>query len=438
MLAALNLRYGSDEAIKFSTKVHKTLATEVYRSSVALAKERGKFPIFDFEKEKENLFVKRIFSSAPELEAEMKKYGRRNIALLTVAPTGTVSILTQTTSGIEPVFLPAYKRRRKVNPNDKNVTVAYVDEVGDSWEEYNVFHPKFETWLEINGYNVKEVKEMDEKELEKIIEKSPYYKATSNDVDWLSKVKLQGAVQKWVDHSISVTINLPNDVSEELVDKLYRTGYKEGCKGVTVYRDGSRGGVLISNKSEKKEDNNKDSYKRPKKLKAEIQRFNNNDEKWIAFVGLNNGKPYEIFTGLADGEMFPIPNSITKGEIIKIRDEEGNSRYDFRYRDKYGYLNIVGGLSHQFNKEFWNYAKLISSVLRHGMPIDRIVDLIDSLNFDSDDINSWKAGVKRALKKYIPNGSASHGKKCPECGSESLIYQEGCLLCTNCGNSKCG
>ena len=440
MIAALGFRYGSPEAIKFSNKVHKTLAIEVYRSSINLAKERGKFPIFDFNREKNNPFIKRIFAAAPELEEEMKKYGRRNISLLTVAPTGTVSILTQTTSGIEPVFLPVYKRRRKVNPNDKNVKIVFVDEVGDSWEEYKVFHPKFEVWLEKNGYDVSKVKELDDGELDKIIEKSPYFKATSNDVDWLSKVKLQGAIQKWVDHSISVTINLPESASEELVDELYRTGWREGCKGLTVYRDGSRSGVLISDKKSKEiKEDDMIKYKRPKVLKAEIQRFNNNDEKWIAFVGLKGGKPYEIFTGIAEEDMFPIPKSINKGEIIKIRDEEGNARYDFRYVDKYGYLNTVGGLSHQFNKEFWNYAKLISSVLRHGMSIDRVVNLVDSLNFDSEDINSWKAGVKRALKKYVPDGvKAGKGQKCPECGSDSLVYQEGCLICTNCGNSKCG
>lgn len=438
MIASLGLRYGDEEATRFSVKVHKTLAVEVYRSSVEMAKERGKFPIFEFEREINNPFVNRIFSEAPELREEMKKYGRRNISLLTIAPTGTVSILTQTTSGIEPVFLPVYRRRRKVNPNDKNVNIAFVDEVGDSWEEYNVLHPKFETWLKEKDYNVADVKKMNEKELNEIIKISPYYKATSNDVDWLAKVKLQGQVQKWVDHSISVTINLPNDVSEELVDQLYRTGWKVGCKGITVYRDGSRSGVLLTGK-EKKDKREEKVYKRPKVLKAEIQRFNNEDEKWIAFVGLKDGRPYEIFTGIAEEEMFPIPKSVERGEIIKIRDENGEARYDFRYRDKYGYENTVGGLSHQFNKEFWNYAKLISSVLRHEMPIEKVVNLVESLNFDSENINSWKAGVKRALKKYIPDGTKAHkGKKCPECGSDGLIYQEGCLICTDCGNSKCG
>lgn len=441
MLAALGLRYGSEEGNNFSTQVHKTLAIEVYRSSINLAKERGPFPIFSYEREQNNPFVNRLFEAAPELKQEMMSYGRRNLASLTVAPTGTVSLMTQTTSGIEPVFLPAYKRRRKVNPNDKNVTITFVDEVGDSWEEYNVFHPKFVTWLEINGHNVEEVKRMNDEQLNKIVEKSPYYKATSNDVDWLSKVSLQGSVQKWVDHSISVTINLPNDVSEDLVNKLYLQGWKEGCKGITVYRDGSRSGVLISNSEKKKESDsgeNLESYKRPKILAAEVQRFNNGEEKWVAFVGLKDGKPYEIFTGRDEDGMFPIPKPIKKGYIMKIRDKKGHARYDFRYRDKYGYFNTIGGLSHQFNKEFWNYAKLISSVLRHGMPIEKVVNLIDSMNFDSENINSWKAGVKRALKKYVPDGTKAHKSKCTECGSENVIYQEGCLTCSNCGSSKCG
>lgn len=437
MLASLGLRYGSKEAIEFSTYIHKTLAVEVYRSSINLAKERGAFPIFDFERERNNPFINRILNEAPELREEMIRHGRRNIALLTVAPTGTTSLMTQTTSGIEPVFLPAYKRRRKVNPNDKNVKVAFIDEVGDSWEEYNVFHPKFETWLKTKNYNVDEVKSLDEENLQRVVEQSPYYKATSNDVDWLAKVRLQGAIQKWVDHSISVTINLPENASEDLVNKLYITGWKEGCKGITVYRDGSRSGVLISGK-EKKENKDPLKYKRPNILDAEIIRFNNNDEKWIAFVGLRDGRPYEIFTGIADEDMFPIPKSIDNGQIIKIREENGQARYDFRYKDKYGYNNTIGGLSHQFNKEFWNYAKLISSVLRHDMPIENIVSLIDSLNFDSESINSWKSGVKRALKKYIPNGTRAHRLRCGDCSSESVIYQEGCLLCTNCGSSKCG
>ncbi len=437
MLAALGLRYGSPEAIEFSTQVHKTLAVEVYRSSINLAKERGKFPIYDFEREKENPFVKRILNEAPELENDLRMYGRRNIALLTVAPTGTTSLMTQTTSGVEPVFLPVYKRRRKVNPNDKNVKVAFVDEVGDSWEEYPVFHHKFVDWMVANS--IDPAREFSDQEIDELVKMSPYYKATSNDVDWLAKVKLQGSIQKWVDHSISVTINLPENVSEDLVDELYRTGWKEGCKGITVYRDGSRSGVLISNK-DKKDKNNGDQkmYKRPKVLKADIIRFNNGDEKWIAFVGLKDGRPYEIFTGISDDEMFPIPKSIEKGKIIKIREEDGTARYDFRYVDKYGYHNTIGGLSHQFNKEFWNYAKFISSVLRHEMPLPKIVSLIDSLNFDSDNINSWKAGVKRTLKRYIPNGTKAGRGQCKDCGSNDLIYQEGCLLCTNCGSSKCG
>jgi ribonucleoside-diphosphate reductase alpha chain len=437
MLASLGLRYGSDEAIEFSTKIHKILAVEVYRSSVNLAKERGKFPIYDFEREINNPFVRRILNEAPELENEMRIYGRRNIALLTVAPTGTTSLMSQTTSGIEPVFLPVYRRRRKVNPNDKNVKISFVDEVGDSWEEYPVFHHKFVDWMVAKGYNP--AKNYSDEEIDELVKKSPYYKATSNDVDWLSKVKLQGAVQKWVDHSISVTINLPENASEELVDELYRTGWKEGCKGVTVYRDGSRSGVLISGK-DKKEKTIDDplKYKRPKVLDAEIIRFNNNDEKWIAFVGLRDGRPYEIFTGIAEEDMFPIPKSIERGKIIKIRDENGEARYDFRYKDKYGYENTIGGLSHQFNKEFWNYAKFISSVLRHEMPLDKIVNLVDSLNFDSESINSWKAGVKRSLKKYIPNGTKANKGHCSDCNSEDLIYQEGCLICTNCGSSKCG
>jgi len=437
MLAALNLRYGSEEAIDFSTKVHKTLAIETYRSSINLAKERGAFPIFNFEREKNNPFIRRILNESPELENEMMIHGRRNIALLTVAPTGTTSLMTQTSSGIEPVFLPVYKRRRKVNPNDKNAKITFVDEVGDSWEEYPVFHHKFVEWMEAKGYNPS--KEYSDEEIDELVKKSPYYKATSNDVDWLSKVKLQGAIQKWVDHSISVTINLPESASEELVNELYLTGWKVGCKGITVYRDGSRSGVLISGKEKKKEDkDNPFEYKRPKILEADVIRFNNDNEKWIAFVGLKDGRPYEIFTGISEGEMFPIPKSINKGEIIKIRDERGEARYDFRYRDKYGYENTVGGLSHQFNKEFWNYAKLISSVLRHEMPIENVVNLIDSLNFDKESINSWKSGVKRALKRYIPNGTKARKGHCDECGSENLIYQEGCLICTNCGSSKCG
>ncbi len=440
MLAALGLRYGSEGAIDFSVEVHKTLALEAYRSSVYLAKDRGAFGIYDSHLEKDNPFIQRLRNEDEEFYNDMLKYGRRNIALLTIAPTGTTSLMTQTTSGIEPVFLPVYKRRRKVNPNDSSSKIAFTDEVGDTWEEYNVFHHKFVTWLEKNNYNPDDVKGYDDDELNKLIKKSPYYKATSTDVDWVSKVKMQGEVQKWVDHSISVTINLPADVSEDLVGQLYITAWESGCKGVTVYRDGSRSGVLVA--SDKRKDSSVDdpeAYKRPKVLEAEIIRFNNNDEKWIAFVGLKGDKPYEIFTGIADEEMFPIPKSITKGQIIKNRDENGVSRYDFQYIDKYGYKNTLGGLSHMFDKEFWNYAKLISSVLRHGMPIPHIVRLVSSLRLDSDTINTWKKGVERALKRYIPDGTkVKKGAKCQECNSESLIYQEGCLLCTNCGSSKCG
>lgn len=446
MLAALGLRYGSDDAIDFSVEVQKTLAIEAYRSSVEVAKERGPFTIFDAHLEKDNPFIQRLKNEDEQLYRDMVKYGRRNIALLTIAPTGTTSLMTQTTSGIEPVFLPVYKRRRKVNPNDANVKISFTDEVGDKWEEFNVFHHKFITWLEVNGYDVEEVKGYSDEKLQEILEKSPYYKATSNDVDWVSKVKMQGEVQKWVDHSISVTINLPSHVNEELVGDLYVTAWKSGCKGVTVYRDGSRSGVLLGTSEKKEKESGKatdesdgSKYKRPKVLDADIIRFNNNEEKWIAFIGLKDNRPYEIFTGIVDDEMFPIPKSITKGKIIKNRDEHGKSRYDFQYTDKYGYNNTLGGLSHMFNKEYWNYAKLFSSVLRHGMPIADVVNLVSSLQLDSATINTWKNGVERALKKYIPNDTkAKKGILCSECGSDSLIYQEGCLKCTSCGSSKCG
>jgi ribonucleoside-diphosphate reductase alpha chain len=432
MLAGLGLIYGSENAIDFSTEVHKTVAIEAYRSSVNLARERGSFPIFDIEREKENPFINRLKDEDEGLYEDMVKYGRRNISLLTIAPTGTTSLMTQTTSGIEPVFMPVYKRRRKLNPTDGTANIDFVDEMGDSWEEFNVFHHKFETWLETKGYDIDDVKRMDDKKIDAIIRKSPYYKATSTDVDWISKVKMQGAIQKWVDHSISVTINLPKDASEELVSELYITAWSSGCKGCTVYRDGSRSGVLLK-------DDDKNQHKRPKSLEAEILRFNNNEEKWIAFVGLKDGNPYEIFTGIEDEEMFPLPKKITKGFIIKNADEEGNKRYDFQYTDKYGYKNTLGGLSHIFNPEFWNYAKLISSVLRHGMPIPDVVNLVSSLRLDSESINTWKAGVERALKKYIPNGTKAKTKqKCQDCGSASLVYQEGCLICTSCGSSKCG
>jgi len=438
MLAALGLRYGSEDAIDFSTEVHKTVALEAYRSSVTMAKERGAFEVFDARKEKDNPFINRLASEDPELVKDMMEHGRRNISLLTIAPTGTTSLMTQTTSGIEPVFLPVYKRRRKVNPNDKDANITFVDEVGDSWEEYNVFHHNFLTWLTVNGMDPEEVKKFDDEDLQDIIEKSPYHKATSNDVDWVQKVKMQGAIQKWVDHSISVTINLPNDVKEELVGELYVTAWQSGCKGATVYRDGSRAGVLVSN--DKKEDEKGDfPTSRPRELDAEIVRFKNNEDDWVAFVGLLNGKPYEIFTGLKDDDNFPLPKSVKKGSIIKIKEEHGETRYDFQYVDKYGYKVTMGGLSHQFNSEFWNYAKLISGILRHGMPVIDAVNLVTSLRLDSDNINTWSAGVARALKKYIPDGTkAKTGQKCTECDSDNLIYQEGCLICQSCGSSKCG
>ena len=442
MLAALGLRYGSDNAVDFSIEIHKTLALEAYRSSTTMAKERGAFKIFDHTLEKDNPFINRLRKEDEGLYQDMVKHGRRNISLLTIAPTGTTSLMTQTTSGIEPVFLPVYKRRRKVNPNDRDVKIAFVDEVNDSWEEFNVFHHKFITWLEANGFNIDELKNADEEQLQALIEKSPYYKATSNDVDWMAKVHMQGEIQKWVDHSISVTINLPNDVKEELVGELYITAWKSGCKGVTVYRDGSRTGVLIANDDKKKktiENAERPKPIRPKSLEAEIIRFTNNNEKWIAFIGIKDDRPYEIFTGLQDDEMFPIPKSIIKGSIIKTKDEEGTARYDFQYTDRYGYKNVLGGLSHQFNKEYWNYAKLISGVLRFGMPIEDVVDLVSSLRLDNDAINTWTAGVERALRKYIPNGTAvKTGAKCESCNSESLIYQEGCLKCSSCGHAKCG
>jgi len=442
MLAALGLRYGSDDAIDFSVEVHKTIALSCYRSSVNMAKERGPFPIYNAQLEKDNPFINRLRKEDEQWYQEMLQYGRRNISCLTIAPTGTTSLMTQTTSGIEPVFMPVYKRRRKVNPNDANVKISFVDEVGDCWEEYNVFHHKFLTWLEVNGYDIEKVKSYSDEELQELVAKSPYYKATANDVDWLSKVRMQGEIQKWVDHSISVTINLPESVTEELVSELYLTAWKSGCKGCTVYREGSRAGVLV--KKEKKEENTllpqvPLPVKRPKVLDAEIIRFKNNNENWIAFVGLHEGRPYEIFTGLQDDEMFPIPKTITKGKIIKTKDENGNTRYDFQYVDKYGYKNTLGGLSHQFNKEYWNYAKLISSVLRYGMPIPDVVNLVSSLQLDNETINTWKSGVERALKKFIPNGTrAKPGQRCSECGNESLVYQEGCLVCTSCGHSKCG
>jgi ribonucleoside-diphosphate reductase alpha chain len=433
MLAALGMRYGSDEATNFSVDVHKTLALEAYKASTYLARERGAFAIYDAEREKENPFIIRMKEADPVMYNNMVKYGRRNIALLTIAPTGTTSLMTQTTSGIEPIFSTFYKRRRKVNPNDLDVKVTFKDEVGDSWEEFNVFHHKFIDWLKLNGYDSDEVTRMRDEEIESIIAKSPYYKATANDVDWIAKVKMQGAIQKWVDHSISVTINLPADAKEELVSELYLTAWKSGCKGATVYRDGSRNGVLIAGKTEVRPER----PKRPKVLDCDVIRFNINDEKWVAFVGLKESRPYEIFTGIADEEIFPIPKSIVKGKIIKIKDDDGNTRYDFQYTDKYGYKKTMGGLSHMFKPEFWNYAKLISGVLRHEMPIQDVVNLVASLKLDSESINNWKNGVERALKKYIPNGTKAKGK-CGECGSDNLVYEEGCLICKDCGSSKCG
>jgi ribonucleoside-diphosphate reductase alpha chain len=442
MLAALNLRYGSDEAIAFSTKVHKTLAIEVYRSSVMTATERGAFTIYNTTREKDNPFINRIRQEDPELYKEMEKHGRRNISLLTIAPTGSTSIMTQTTSGIEPVFRPVYKRRRKVNPNDKNVTINFVDEMGDSWEEYIVFHHKFVIWLQQNNYDLNEVYKYDDEQLNKLVEKSPYYKATANDVDWLAKVRMQGEIQKWVDHSISVTVNLPEDVTEEVVAKVYETGWESGCKGITVYREGSRSGVLISNENKKNSQTETLPFevkKRPHILEADVFHFQNNNERWVSFVGVLDGKPYEVFTGIEDDEVLHIPKTIKRGYIIKNKDEEGETRYDFQYVDKHGYRTTFEGLSRMFDKEYWNYAKLISGVLRYGMPITDVLNLVASLQLDNDNINTWKAGVERALKKYIPDGAKpKKGAICPNCGQDALVYKEGCLTCEHCGYSKCG
>ena len=445
MLAAMGLRYGTEEATEFSEQVHKTIALEAYRSSVNMAKERGAFAIYDSEREKNNPFINRLKEADPNLYEEMKKYGRRNIACLTIAPTGTTSLMTQTTSGIEPVFMPVYKRRRKVNPNDPQTHVDFVDETGDAFEEYIVFHHKFVEWMTVNGYDP--TKRYTQEEIDELVEKSPYYKATSNDVDWLMKVKMQGRIQKWVDHSISVTINLPNDVDEALVNRLYVEAWRSGCKGCTVYRDGSRSGVLLSTKKDKKD--KKEELPpckpptvvevRPKVLEAEVVRFQNNKEKWVAFVGLLDGHPYEIFTGLQDDEEgISLPKSVTTGRIIKNIDEEGNKRYDFQFENKRGYKTTIEGLSEKFNKEYWNYAKLISGVLRWRMPIDRVIKLVDSLQLDSENINTWKNGVERALKKYVTDGTSAEGQKCPNCGNETLVYQEGCLICKTCGTSRCG
>lgn len=438
MLASLGLRYGTDQATDFAVNIQKTLAVEAYRSSYEMAIERGPFPIFEAKREENNPMLQRIKGEDKELIEKIAKHGRRNISMLTIAPTGTTSIMTQTTSGIEPVFLPFYKRRRKVNPNDKNVTVSFRDEVGDAWEEYYVFHHNFVTWCEKNGYPKESVRAMTVTEIEDLVAKSPYYKATSNDIDWTAKVKMQGKMQKWVDHSISVTVNLPNSASEELVADVYKTAWEYGCKGITVYRDGSRSGVLISAKENNSKEATLRKKVRPKSLDAEVIRFKNGPEQWIALVGLLKGNPYEIFTGLIEEEIRTIPKSVTMGYIVKEKDKTGKTRYDFHYIDKYGYRNIVGGISHMFNKEYWNYAKLISGVLRNKMPIVDVVNLVSGLQLDSEAINTWKNGVERALKRYIPDGTKDiSGRLCEKCNSDNLLYQEGCLTCMACGNSKC-
>lgn len=457
MLAAMGLRYGTKEATEFSVNIHKTLALNAYRSSVTMAQERGAFEVFDAKREANNPFLLRIKEADPQLYEDLQKYGRRNIACLTIAPTGTTSLMTQTTSGIEPVFMPVYKRRRKVNPSDTDVHVDFVDEVGDSFEEYIVYHKKFLEWMKVNGIDT--TKRYTQEEIDQLVEQSPYYKATANDVDWLEKVKMQGAIQKWVDHSISVTVNLPHDVDEALVNRLYVEAWKSGCKGCTIYRDGSRAGVMISvsKKDTKKEpteqakDNDMEervtmpcqhpevTEVRPKELECDVVRFQNNKEKWVAFVGLLDGYPYEIFTGLQDDdEGIVLPKSVTKGKIIKQKQEDGPSRYDFQFKNKRGYKTTVEGLSEKFNPEYWNYAKLISGVLRYRMPIDHVINLVGSLQLKDESINTWKNGVERALKKYVDDGTEAKGRKCPVCGHETLIYQEGCLICKNCGASRCG
>ena len=446
MLAALGYRYGTEEATEFSEKVHKAVALAAYGSSVIMAKERGAFTVYDAKREENNPYIQRLRDADPTLYNDMVKYGRRNIACLTIAPTGTTSIMTQTTSGIEPVFMPVYTRRRKVNPNDKNVRIDFIDENGDTWEEYIVFHHKFVTWMEANHYST--TKHYSKEEVEEMVAKSPYYKATANDVDWMKKVQMQGRIQKWVDHSISVTINLPADATEELVGKLYEEAWRCGCKGVTVYRDGSRAGVLIAvdeKKEEKKEEKKicfpyeEGQLIRPKELECDVVRFQNAKDKWIAFVGLKDDRPYEIFTGLADDdEGIVLPKTVTKGKIIKTLDEKGNKGYDFQFTNKRGYKTTIEGLNYKFDKEFWNYAKLISGVLRYGMPIDQVIKLVTGLQLDSESINTWKVGVERALKKYIPDGTQIKGQTCPECGQKTLVYQEGCLKCNNCGYSRCG
>ena len=454
MLAAMGLRYGTDEATEFAETVQRTLALTAYRSSVEMAKERGAFEIFDWKREQKNPFILRLKEADPQLYEDMKKYGRRNIACLTIAPTGTVSLMTQTTSGLEPVFMPVYKRRRKVNRDDENANITFTDENGDAFEEFIVFHHKFVEWMIVNGINP--AQKFTSEQVDELVARSPYYKATAQDVDWVNKVKMQGALQKWVDHSISVTINLPNDVSEDLVNQLYVEAWKSGCKGCTVYRDGSRDGVLVDAKSDKKaEKPQKDGKEptlapcdceprqvievRPRILEADVVRFQNNKEKWVAFVGILDGRPYEIFTGLQDDEEgIVLPKTVEKGWIIKNIDEEGRKRYDFQFTNKRGYKVTIEGLSEKFDKEYWNYAKLISGVLRYQMPIDLCIKLIGSLDLGSENINNWKNGVERALKKYVQDGTAVKGEKCSVCGSESLVYQEGCLICKNCGSSRCG
>ncbi len=441
MLAAMGLRYGTQEATDFAVEVQKTVALQAYGSSVQMAKERGAFEIFDAEREKNNPFILRIKEADPQLYEDMKTFGRRNIACLTIAPTGTTSLMTQTTSGIEPVFLPVYKRRRKVNPNDPEVRIDFIDETGDAFEEYIVYHHKFLTWMKINGYDTQ--KNYTQEEINELVAKSPYYKATANDVDWLMKVRMQGAIQKWVDHSISVTVNLPNNVDEELVNKLYVEAWRSGCKGCTIYRDGSRSGVMVSVKENKKEEmpckRPEVTETRPQVLDCDVVRFQNNKEKWVAFVGLLDGHPYEIFTGLQDDdEGIVLPKSVIKGRIIKNVNEDGTKRYDFQFENKKGYKTTVEGLSEKFNKEYWNYAKLISGVLRYRMPLDHVIKLVSSLQLESESINTWKNGVERALKKYITDGTEAKGQKCPNCGHETLVYQEGCLICKHCGASRCG
>ncbi|MDE7129779.1 MAG: ribonucleoside-diphosphate reductase, adenosylcobalamin-dependent, partial [Alistipes sp.] len=439
MLAARGLRYGSDEAIDFAVNVHKTLAVEAYRASVKMARERGAFGVYDAEKERNNPMIGRIREADPALYEEMVKYGRRNIAMLTIAPTGTTSLMSQTTSGIEPVFRPVYKRRRKINPSDKGQQASFIDETGEKFVEYYVYHHNFIKWLEVNGYDTSKLQTVSDDQLNSMLEASPYHKATANDIDWVAKVKMQGAIQKWVDHSISVTVNLPNEVSEELVAQVYRTAWECGCKGVTVYRDGCRDGVLLDIKSKKNDDaaRSGETIKRPDSIPADIVRFKNGKEDWIAFVGKQEDRPYEIFTGKIEEDAMYIPPKITHGSIIKVSEKDGTKRYDFQYVDRYGYTNTIGGISRLFDEEFWNYAKLISGVLRYGMPIEKVVQLIDGLHLDSETINTWKNGVERALKQYIADGTKGKGK-CPQCGQENMAYQNGCLTCMSCGYSKCG